>query len=62
LFNNNSSPDAIVLAGTPTNFMSSGELEDKAKLCQEVLYTTSGITLLATEQTTNALTLRVRGV
>lgn len=62
LFNNNSCPDAIVLAGTPTDFMSSAELEDKAKLCQEVQYTTSGITLLATEQTTNALTLRVRGV
>lgn len=62
LYNNNSSPYAIVLAGTPTNYMSSAELEDKAKLCQEISYSTSGITLLATEPTTNALTLRVRGV
>ena len=62
LYNNNSSPYAIVLAGTPTNYMSSAELEDKAKLCQEISYSTSGITLLATEPTLNALTLRVRGV
>ena len=62
LYNNNSSPYAIVLAGMPTNYMSSAELEDKAKLCQEISYSTSGITLLATEPTTNALTLRVRGV
>ena len=62
LYNNNSSPYAIVLAGTPTNYMSSAELEDKAKLCQEISYSTSGITLLAKEPTTNALTLRVRGV
>ena len=62
LYNNNSSPYAIVLAGTPTNYMSSAELEDKAKLCQEISYSTSGITLLATEPTLHALTLRVRGV
>lgn len=61
LYNNNSSPYAIVLAGTPTNYMSSAELEDKAKLCQEIQYTSSGIILLATEPTLNPLTLRVRG-
>lgn len=61
LYNNNSSPYAIVLAGTPTNYMSSAELEDKAKLCQEIQYTSSGIILLASEPTLNALTLRVRG-
>ena len=61
LYSNNSSPYAIVLAGTPTNYMSSAELEDKAKLCQEIQYTSSGIILLASEPTLNALTLRVRG-
>lgn len=61
LYSNNSSPYAIVLAGTPTNYMSNAELEDKAKLCQEIQYTSSGIILLASEPTLNALTLRVRG-
>lgn len=62
LFDNNSSPDAIVLAGTPTDFMNATENLDLAKLCGEALYSTSGITILASEQTLGALTLRVRGV
>ena len=62
LFDNNSCPDAIVLAGTPTDFMNATENLDLAKLCGEALYSTSGITILASEQTLGALTLRVRGV
>ena len=56
-----SAPDCVVLAGTPTDFMTSAEEEDAQLLCKQVMFTASGITVLAKEQTTNALTLRVTG-
>lgn len=62
LYANSSAPDAYVMAANPANFMTEDEREDKDKICQEVQYTSTGITLLATEATTHALTLRVRGV
>ncbi len=62
IFSNDSCPEADVLSATPGGFMTEDERADKDKICQEVLYNTTGITLLATDQTSNALTLRVRGV
>jgi len=44
------------------DFLTSAEEEDDMKLCAEAKFTTTGITILAKEQTTNALTLRVRGL
>lgn len=55
-------PDWETLSGTPTDFMTQAEREDDMKLCTEANFTTSGITVLAKEATTNALTLRVRGL
>jgi len=61
IYNNNSAPDGLILAGDPTDFMTAAETEDKYKLCDQMLFTSTGITLLAKEETENALTLRVRG-
>ena len=55
-------PDWETLSGTPTDFMTQAEREDDMKLCTEANFTTTGITILAKEATTNALTLRVRGL
>ena len=62
LYSNDSTPDGLILAADPDDFMTADEAADKLKICDQMLFTTTGITLLAKEATTNTLTLRVRGI
>ena len=61
VFTDDSHPDCFILGGTPTSFMSSKERDCKSYICEEVMFTSSCIILLATDKTTVKLTLRVRG-
>ena len=61
LFTDDSHPDCVVLAGNPTSFMTETERDNKSYLCEEVMFTGTGITLLASQKTLVSLTLRVRG-
>lgn len=62
LFTDESHPDCLVFGADPSSFMSETERDNKSYLCEEVMFTSTGITLLATDATTTALTLRVKGV
>lgn len=62
LFTDDSHPDCLVFGADPSSFMSETERDNKSYLCEEVMFTSSGITLLATDATTTALTLRVKGI
>lgn len=55
-------PDHELLAGTPGNWLTEAEIEDIGKIAFQVDVSTTGITLLAKEATTNALTIRFRGL
>lgn len=61
IFTDDSHPDCVVLSGNPTSFMTETERDNKSYLCEEVMFTGSGITLLASQKTLVSLTLRVRG-
>ena len=61
VFTDDSHPDCFILGSTPTSFMSSKERDCKSYICEEVMFTSSCIILLATDKTTVKLTLRVRG-
>lgn len=61
LFTDDSHPDCVVLAGNPASFMTETERDNKSYLCEEVMFTGTGITLLASQKTLVSLTLRVRG-
>lgn len=62
LFTDDSHPDCLVFGADPSSFMSETERDNKSYLCEEVMFTSSGITLLATDATEVELTLRVKGV
>ena len=62
LFTDESHPDCLVFGADPSSFMSETERDNKSYLCEEVMFTSSGITLLATDATEVELTLRVKGV
>lgn len=53
--------DCYVLGGTPSSMPTKEECDEFGKLCQFVDFS-NGVTVLASEETTVALTLRVRGV
>ena len=53
--------DCLVLPATPTSMPNADEMENMSKLCQFVDFN-GGVTVLASEETTVALTLRVKGV
>lgn len=55
-------PDHELLAGTPENWLTEAEIEDIGKIAFQVDVSATGITLLAKEATTNALTIRFRGL
>lgn len=55
-------PDHELLAGTPSNWLTQAEIEDIGKIFYQVDVSTTGVTLLATEATINALTIRFRGL
>ena len=55
-------PDHELLAGTPENWLTQAEIEDIGKIFYQVDVSTTGVTLLATEATANALTIRFRGL
>ena len=61
IFTDDSHPDCVVLSGNPTSFMTETERDNKSYLCEEVMFTGTGITLLASQKTLVSLTLRVRG-
>ena len=61
-YTDNSSCDCLVFGANPSSFMSETERDNKSYLCEEVMFTSSGITLLATDATEVELTLRVKGV
>ena len=62
VYSNDTHPDCLVYGADPNAFMTETERENKGYLCEEVQFTSTGITLLATDATTTALTLRVKGV
>ena len=62
LFTDESHPDCLVFGADPSSFMSETERDNKSYLCEEVMFTSTGITLLATDATEVELTLRVKGV
>lgn len=62
VYSNDAHPDCLVYGANPASFMTEAERESKGYLCEEVQFTSTGITLLATDATTTALTLRVKGV
>lgn len=55
-------PDHKLLAGTPENWLTEAEIEDIGKISFQVDVSTTGITLLAKEATTNVLTIRFVGM
>jgi len=55
-------PNHEIMASTPDNWLTESEKEDILKINDQVNITTSGITLIAKEATTNALTIRVYGL
>lgn len=61
-FTSESHGDCTVYGADPDVFMSSIEREESLYLCDEVSYSSSGITVLANAETTVELTLRVKGV
>ena len=61
-YTDNSSCDCLVFGANPSSFMSETERDNKSYLCEEVMFTSTGITLLATDATEVELTLRVKGV
>ncbi len=61
IFTDESHPDCLVFGADPSAFMTETERDNKSYLCDEVQFTSTGITLLATDPTETALTLRVKG-
>lgn len=53
--------DCLVLGATPSAMPTKEEMDEFAKICQFVDFT-NGVTVLASEETTVSLTLRVKGV
>jgi hypothetical protein len=62
IYSDDAHPDCLVYGANPDSFMTEAERENKGYLCEDVQITSTGITLLATDATTTALTLRVKGV
>lgn len=50
-----------ILAGNPNNIPTTSELSDMSKLCRFMVVDSTGIIVIATEATTNNLTLRITG-
>lgn len=55
-------PTHELMAGTPDNWLTESEITDINNIAFQVNVSTTGITLLAKEPTTNALTIRFRGL
>ena len=55
-------PNHEIMASTPDSWLTEAQKEDIYKINDQIDISTSGITLIAKEATTNALTLRVYGL
>lgn len=62
IYSDNSFPVCLILAGTPSSFMTETERDCKGYICDEIQFSSTGIIILATDKTTTNLTLRVKGV
>lgn len=62
IYSDNSFPVCLILAGTPSSFMTETERDCKGYISDEIQFSSTGIVILATDKTTTNLTLRVKGV
>lgn len=62
IFSDDIHTDCLVFGADPNAFMTETERENKGYLCEDVQITSTGIILLASDKTTTALTLRVKGI
>ncbi len=62
IYSDVSYPVCLILAGTPSAFMTEIERDCKAYISDEMQFSKTGIVVLATDKTTTNLTLRVKGV
>ena len=55
-------PNHEIFAGTPDDWLTESEKQQILNICDQINITTTGITLIAKEATTDTLTLRVYGL